>query len=449
MTQSTTGKSHDGAGVVRLFCVLVFAAALARLCVLVAGGAVNVLYGDQWDFLTPVFEGRGPLACFDHQHGPHRMGAGGVLQWFLFTATDWDARSEAWAGVAALSAAAIVGMRMSARLRGKLSAADAAWAPVCLGTMHWETLTLATDIAHSVLPLAMIVTMAFGLTFVCPARRAAWLIVWAGLCLFTGFGLAGAAAAAVVAAAMFSPRNGRAVRVSGVAVLAGLAASAAVFAWGYRFDPAVPGWRFPVEEWWNYGTFAGYMAATASGLRERATPALLVGLVIVGAVLGAFLSAWWRLWRDGWRPKSAAIMLLCGSSLVYMVLTAIGRLPVNLEAAFMWRYTTLTATGLLGLMLWFDDWRGTERPKALRAAATAAVWLLALGSWSHAKPDMVAPGLGSLKRDWAAAYLSSRDLQQANRATDFGVYPPDRDSEIIARKLRWLEERGLSMFARE
>lgn len=449
-------ESHDarkfqtksgGADWIRLFCAAVFCVALARFALLVAGGAVNVLYGDQWDFLAPMFEGRGPWASFERQHGPHRLGLGGLIQWFLYRATEWDARAEAWSGAVFLAAAAMIGMWISARLRGRPSAVDATWVLVCLGTMHWETLTLAPDIAHSVLPLLLIVTMAAGLACKNPRRRAAWLGLVGGLCVFTGFGVVGAVAAAVVATMLLSPKNESSERAAGGVVLACLGMAFAMFARGYRFDPAVPGWSFPVHDWWNYATFAGYMAATASGLRESSVPALCVGSAEVAAMLAATGVCACRLWIQGWQAWRGVVVLLCGSSLVYMTLTAVGRLPVNLEAAFMWRYSTLTATGLLGLVVWIDHMGAAGRNRVVRMMSLALAWGLALGAWSHTKPDWAAPGIGELKRRWVASYKTTRNLKRANAEADFGVYPADRDADFLELRLRWLEERKLSMFS--
>jgi hypothetical protein len=72
-----------------------FAVCLIRLVGFVQANAVDLLYEDQWDFLRPLFEGRGPWSCFFYQHGPHRQGLGGLVDWYLFNATGWDVRAEA------------------------------------------------------------------------------------------------------------------------------------------------------------------------------------------------------------------------------------------------------------------------------------------------------------------------------------------------------------------
>ena len=67
-----------------------FAICLVRLAGFAKDNAVNLLFEDQWDFLAPLFEGKGPWACFFWQHGPHRQGLGGLIDWFLYRAADWD-----------------------------------------------------------------------------------------------------------------------------------------------------------------------------------------------------------------------------------------------------------------------------------------------------------------------------------------------------------------------
>src|SRR5687767_9566619 len=57
---------------------------LLRLVVLVKENAVDLLFEDQWDLLTPLFEDSGAWAAFCLQHGPHRQGLGGLANWFLY-----------------------------------------------------------------------------------------------------------------------------------------------------------------------------------------------------------------------------------------------------------------------------------------------------------------------------------------------------------------------------
>jgi len=122
------------------FVIGTFVLCLIRLAGFVQTNAVNVLCEDEWDFLQPLFDGRGPWSCFFWQHGPHRQGLGGLVDWCIFNATAWDVRAEAWAAVVVLSLATIAAIALAARLRGYLSWSDAAYPLLLLGPIHWETM---------------------------------------------------------------------------------------------------------------------------------------------------------------------------------------------------------------------------------------------------------------------------------------------------------------------
>src|SRR5687768_8491495 len=106
---------------------IAFVLGILRLVGLVQDYAVNLLFEDQWDLLRPLFNDSGPLSCFTLQHGPHRQGLGGLINWYLYRASDWDVRMEAWIAVVILTLAAATMVAVSKRLRGEISWEDAAF----------------------------------------------------------------------------------------------------------------------------------------------------------------------------------------------------------------------------------------------------------------------------------------------------------------------------------
>lgn len=429
-----------------LIIATVFTVALVRLAGLVQDDAVNVLYGDQWDFLTPLFDGKGPWACFIRQHGPHRQGLGGVLQWMIYNMSGWDVRAEAWAGVAVLTAAAATALACAYRVRGRLLAWDAVLPVIILTPLHWETLLLAPNLAHSVLPLAL--TCALVLAWLAPASAARLVIISAlgVLCIFTGFGFSVAPAVLAVALASLSPANTD--RRAAVAIIALLAAGMAAFLIGYRWDPAVPGWHFPVADWWNYGTFVAYMLATLVGLREHTVVAASAGGLLALLVVGVFVSSLWQIWARGATRRTSAAALLTGTAVAYMAFTAFGRLPVNLEAAFLWRYTTMTMPAVLGLVIFAQPWTEPVIAPIFRRCTVAAICVLGAAIWGNFGPEPRASAIAMAKRQWVEAYLATHDLPRANTISGYWVYPPRPDAPHIAERLRWLEQRHLTFFKR-
>lgn len=111
----------------------------------------------------------------------------------------------------------------------------------------------------------------------------------------------------------------------------------------------------------------------------------------------------------------------------------------------MWRYITLMMPALCGLALAVEGWTRSRRPQWRLGFRIG--WLALAGVvWSNFTPESYAAILAHGKRLWVASYLQTRDLNAANKASDFGVYFPDPASPLIAEKLRWLEQRQLSFF---
>ncbi len=66
--------------------------------------SVNLLMSDQWDFLTPVFQGDSLWAQFNWQHGPHRMGVGLWFTAWVLNLSHWNVNILAYSTLVILCA---------------------------------------------------------------------------------------------------------------------------------------------------------------------------------------------------------------------------------------------------------------------------------------------------------------------------------------------------------
>ena len=424
-----------------------FALGIARLASLVLNTAVNLPFQDQWDLLRPLFNGEGPWANFRLQHGPHRQGLGGLIDWFLYRATGWDVRAEAWAAVVILTLAAVTAVALARRLRGRLSWTDAVFPLLLLAPVNWETMLLTPNISHGILPLLLTLLLALTWTVRGAALRTGLLIGLGLLALFTGF----AACAFLVCFALALLRVVRpAADDSGKSglrwlVLAGFAVAIVLFAQGYTWQPAVPNWRFPVDNVWDYPRFLALMYASLLGWREISTTSILIGGTALGVVVATFGWALHGVWQKS-TAAAAPVLLLTGTTLVYGGFTAVGRLPAGIEAAFMWRYLPLLLPALVGVALALDQGTASVRPPVVRALLGAAMLIPALVIWGNFTPDRYAAVIADGKRLWIRSYLATHDLAEANRRSDFFVYRAEADSPWLADRLHWLEARKLTFF---
>ena len=431
-----------------VFVLGVFAVCLVRLVSLVQATAVDVLFDDQWDALRPLFTNQGPGQTFFSQHGLPFLGLGGVVDWYLFAVTGWDVRAESWAGVVALVLATAFALALAVRLRGHLAWSDAAFPLLLLSGLHWETLTFTPFLGATILPLLFTVLLAYAWSSEARWGRVFWIGLLGALTLFTGYGFCGFPATVALALVLWCrPRPvpardhrwvyGWILAVAGVAALAFVAQQR----WALGEGP----FRFPVANWWDYPRFVALLFTSMLGWRAITVGSVLVGAILLALVIAAWAGAARAIWRRQPSGRARAVWILTGTSLVYATLNAVGRLPTNLEAAFMWRYTTLMMPALCGLALAAEGWAKSRTPR-LRLGLGVA-WLALAGMiWGNFTPETYAATVAQAKRLWVASYLSSRDLHAANQASNYWVYFQNPDSPGVAEKLRWLEKRHLSFF---
>jgi hypothetical protein len=427
--------------------IAAFALAFARLASLVAGTAVNLPFQDQWDLLKPLFNESGPWASFQLQHGPHRQGLGGLIDWALYRATDWDVRAESWAAVVILTLAAFSAVVLARRLRGRLRWTDAVFPLLLMAPVNWETMLLTPNIAHGILPQLLTIWLALAWTIKPAGRRAAVLIVVGFFALFTGF----AACAFLVCFALALLRAVRpAADDTGRAglrwlVIAGLAVAVVLFARGYTFQPAVPNWHFPVANLLDYPRFLALMYASLAGWREISTASIALGGAALAVVLATFIWSLYGVWQ-GKSAAAAPVLLLTGTALVYGGFTAVGRLPAGIEAAFMWRYLSLLLSAAVGLALALEEWSASAAAPTARVRLGILMFVPALMVWGNFTPDRYAAIVAGGKREWIRVYLATHDITKANTFADFVVYRSDPEAAWLKERLRWLEARKLTFF---
>jgi hypothetical protein len=366
----------------------IFAVCLIRLAGFVHDNAVDVLFNDQWDALWPLLEGRGPWAAFLQQHGPPRMGLGGVLNWFLYGATGWDVRAEAWVGVAVLTLATGVALALAARLRGRLAWTDAAFPLLLLSPLHWETLTFTIFVGAKILPLLLVLLVAWAWSTDRCVARTVGVGVCGTLALFTGYGFCSAPATIGLALLLWlrPEKNGAfGGRTPATVVLLIMSAALAWFASGYQWSPGTSNWRFPMPNWWDYPRFCALMFTNLLGWRAISIASVAAGGLLLALVLGAFLATTIAIWRRQATGRTRAAWFLTGTTLAYAALAAVGRLPTSLEAAFLWRYISLLMPALCGLALVAEEWAGTRGPRWRLGFGVA--WLaLASVVWGNFTP---------------------------------------------------------------
>jgi hypothetical protein len=427
----------------RWLAVLLFVVLAARLFLFVHRKAVNVLFGDQWDFYVPMFQGEGIWALFSRQHGPHRQGLGMLITAGLAHLSDWNSRWDSFAVAITMVVAAGLAVRLAVKCGLGFAVSTVFCSILFLNLRQYEIFVVTPNISHGALPVVLLLCACLAWFVRSAWLRVAFLALLSFFLIFTGFGLFGGL---VIPAVLIGGSVGEFIHRRQVAVLPvtlGLLAIGGawfLFSRGYVFSPAVADFRFPHERPWEYLPFAGLVLSNAVGVPGSAVVAITVGLLMLGAlVLACFVHAVMLLLprNPDDRPRLMAILTLTGFTLAFVANTAIGRICLGLEGAAAPRYVPLVAPGILGLFLCLRY----LSPRRQAVAAVTAILMLAAGLLNISKPAATHARLSADQRKaWCRAYIESRDPVVASRVSGYLVYP---DPEAIRGRLELLQSRQL------
>ena len=441
------------------FLAVLCGALYANWIVAIARFQPNMLFMDQWDYLNPLFDGQGWRALFLQQQGPVREGLGLLMTGWIFDATAWDVRYDSLWGATMLLAATVLALRLKWKMTGTIGFSDA-WIPLLfLSLGQFETVLATPNQSHSVLPLALILLTAN--VWLSPRPVVRYLIAGAlGVILtFTGFGLfAGAVIGLLVAGRLLRHAAERDYR-SLVPAAIGLAAIAIGwyrFSIGYTFQPAVEGFRFPWTPWTDYMRLIVLMLNLPTGHIGMSSRYYLRGTVLAIIVLAAATHILWTWLRRRPSLTDDVQVLLMGSSLLYVITTAVGRIPLGVMAGTASRYLPLM------LPIWFAVYvTAAMAYRRLLPAVVVLIGLLALMPYStmNQRPLGDWPGtLGAMdwqydlmvsfgvnKVVWADNYLASGRWEIAEAAVVQPIHP-NPAAVRFDDKLRFLRERKLTFF---
>jgi hypothetical protein len=409
--------------------------------------SVNMMFWDQWDFYRPYFEGAGPLAVFRQQHGPHRQGLGGILIGVVASLTAWDGRGDAFLVAGTLVVATVLALWLKHRVIGTWSVFDL-WIPALfLSLGQYELVTIVPNVAHSALPLALVLLCALAMTIVDARLQAVSLACLGPFLLYTGFGIFGGLLLPplFLFRALWPRRSGFTsdTRPLWIGALAMLLIALVSFLADWRMNAAADCFVFPHPRPDEYLVFAGLMIGQAFGLAplaDQVGPANLsaIALGLSVAIAGAVILARSMTFRRG-----ATIAFLIGVSLLFVMSTAVGRVCLGpTRQPLSSRYVTLTLPLILGIYLW--------------AAGSSRVWFrtVGLGIGSLIVLSQIGPFFRDpyvldavLFRDartaWKACYLAQLDPYRCNALVPWPMYPA---TDRIVARLRFLEANRLNLF---
>jgi len=429
---------------------LVFAVCAFRVFRLIDSHGVDLVVMDQWDFFVPLFDqGYGWLdkMRFQFEGSPHRMGVGWPLIEWTARLSGFSTRADGFVIAGVLCAAAALALEVKRRITGRLELADACLPLVFLTLRQWGTFVATPDVSLGAMPVLLLVAGAFALTLGSPRARVAWLLAVDLACIYTGFAMFAGIVIPVLLlreAWLGHWPPARTAGVLGVSLAFGLS-----YFVGFDAAPATgpvagDGGLGTYPSYADYASYATNLFASALGVRS-AWAAIAVGMLwplLLGVPL---VYACRELWRRSPEPGPAAVGLLCGFGLLFVLANTLGRVGEGVSFAYTPRYVTLMLPALFGLYLAIATGLG-GRMRQAALSVFIVVWCAGelAGGAGH---QPAAAELAQAKRDWKQCYFVTRDVARCNAAGRYSIYPWREKYPAIERRLAWLEQHGLNLFA--
>jgi len=427
-----------------------FLATASWLAIAVGRYSVNILFWDQWDFYTPLFQNASLWQIYNWQHGLHREGIGLALDKFVLEATRWNSRAEALFMVAALVVAAVVALRLKQRLFGGLHYKDLDYSDVAIPCLfltcaQMEALIGAPNPSCSAIPELLLGFYCLAWMLPQPRTRYAtvlalnFLLIYSGYFLFMG----------VVTIAVLLLDLRRAFRAeSGLPVFPAVAlllatASLGGFFYHYGWAPNVPCFHFPDAHPLNYGWFIGLMMSYFLGLRTVGL-ASVVGSLLALLALAVLIWHGLRLWRNReWSAPDLTIVILLSFSLLFAANAAVGRVCQGLpEAAQFSRYMAFLVPAYLAIYFHLLTWR-----RSAFRGVLLGVFVIALVPGTVLMPNGYSPQLvRDGKQAWKTCILQTGKIDYCDRVTGFPIYPDPKRTQLL-EKLQFLQKNRLNLYS--
>jgi hypothetical protein len=238
--------------------------------------------------------------------------------------------------------------------------------------------------------------------------------------------------------------------------LAVVVVSWVLFSKRYIFQPAVEGFRFPWTPWTDYLRFITLMLNLPTWHTGASPPHYRMGSVLALVLVTAATRIAWMWIRRRRSLNDDVLVLLMGSGLLFIVMTAVGRIPLGVTGGEASRYLTLM------LPAWLAVYLALGSSRLARTVTIACVWMLALAPYPAMAsrpltewpgtfgltngPLDVMRGFGESKAAWADVYLATGSSEAAQAAVVQPIYP-NPAATMLDDKLRILRERKQSFFS--
>lgn len=437
---------------ISIFIFIIFVSILlaVRLVLFVAENGVNLLFWDEWDFLTPLFAGKNDLwTLFSWQHGLHRQGVGYFLIKIIADLSHWNTRFDEFSIAVTLILALTFTLILKRMVWSSFSLSDVILPFIVLNLIQYETLIGTPNISASALSLLLVIV--YCISWIVQNGKIKYLAICIlnFLMIFTGYALLIAPITiALLVIEIFQSRKDKMVIVKQFSfwALMGSILSVGAFFIDYKFQTGVTCFSLKPSLLLKYPVFISMMFAKfiRLDLLFNSTIMVLGCSVLVSILIAIFIFHLRKITRYKFSdaPQSLIIVILIGYSLLFAVSAAIGRACLGVDAALSSRYATLLVPAFIGLYLHIVS---MYRRNYRRFFIGLVLLTQLISLFPFVARDAQTIKFYSIdKENWKRCYLQTKNYTFCNQETGFRVYPGD-DARIES-SLKFLEDNHLNLF---
>ena len=418
--------------------------AVVRFFILINTHAVNMLYLDMWGFYTAAFDDYSFWDTYTFQHGPHRQGIGFVIMRMLDQLSGWNTRVICFAIGGFLTIAAGVYLLLFRKLFGNLKFTDFLMVVLVLAPAQYQLFTNTPNISYGAMPALLIALYAWGLTIKNDFFKGSLIVILNFNLIFSAFGLF----AGVLTPVLFTAECVRNLKLKKkkkaifyAVMLAVAISSLAIFFLNYRTTADLSG-----NEEISMGNILKFVSIAYYNFFSATLEYPFKGLAVV---IPVFIVGFWcayswakNLWKTPELRDDIPLItsFLVGFSLIFIVVAAVGRLPIGLDSAYASRYLTYLIPSIIGLYVFA---RSQNSP--IRLILTTGMVVLIMGASLERKRMRY---FSDQKKTWKEQYLLQHDVELTNKTTQFSIHPKS-ETEWFKERMHYLEERKLNLFLDE
>lgn len=411
--------------------------------------AVNILFYDQWDFLTPLFGNPTAWEMFTRQHGPHRQGLGLFVSQAVGLASHWNTRAECAVIGLILVLVTIAALYLKKRLFGNLTGWDLLIPAITLTYTQIETVVLTPNPAHGALPILLVVISCLILTLENIYLRYLGLVFITFFATYTGFGFFLGVVTPVVlflcVLIHWINKEKTSMTAAGIALFLSIVSFASFFI-NYTFSSVQDCYQSPFTKFFDYLSFISLELSTFFGFfsLNNIWLATATGFLALIGLLSVLFAQIWQLWKKRtFDARNLVIFLLISFSLLFAINSTSGRICNGLAGAQSSRYMTLLIPGFLGLYFAAQNLSQKYRRVTLNSFLIILFIIFPVRTMSDFDKGM--GHFAEVKKAWAECYRERESIEGCNQIVGNIIYPAP-EATNMKEKLGMLKENRYNLF---